>query len=442
MADLVARRRGKVSDVRDFFGQRFYRLPAGRARETITLGLYPTEPLHRRIGERAQQCRREITIHGSSHPACETHMRGRVHTAEAGVAARDIPRSCGNDILPSPREFPFSYQRPVPTTVHTLSTFREVSAALSEPTLTLDGARGDNRPGASAHEGGRRAAVSADEIARLLPTMQRSAHALALTLPAGQPVELVGAFAEPWSRGLALASVDRSPAEGGRLLELARAVFLNAAHASSRVSATSATGEIVALAQALSALQSSLAVQSFVALAHTVPAALAGAWLVLVSEPGAWHQLRASPDQRAAAIEELLRMASPARAVFRIATADLTLGETHICAGDEVVLELQRANRCPARFPDPDRYAPERFALASERQRHVGLGLAPHACAGGALVRLAMEVATTALLEEFDEITPTGPVTWLDGRAIRAPASFSVVLRRAAQPRATSEPCA
>ena len=332
------------------------------------------------------------------------------------------------------------------TTVLTLSTFREVSAALSEPTLTLDGVRASGLPGTLTPRSERRGAVSADDIARLLPFMVQTAHALAVALPSGQRVDLVHAFAEPWSRGLALASVGRAPAEGPaegvRLLELARRIFLGAAHASSRESATHSADDVIELARALSSVESSFAVQSFVALSHTLPVALAGAWLVLASEPGAWQQLRETPDRRAGAIEELLRLASPARAVFRQATADVTLGETRIRAGQELVLELQRANRCPASFPYPDRFVPERFAAGPDRQRHVGLGLAPHACAGSALVRLAMDISTTALLEEFDEITPVGEVDWLNGGAIRAPSSCTVVLRRAGRRQATGEPCA
>ncbi len=273
--------------------------------------------------------------------------------------------------------------------------------------------------------------IAAGEVARLLPMMHASARELARALPAGQTIDLVESFAAPWCHGVALAYAKCPRDEASHLLDLARRVFLRAAHATDRASALAPSPEVSELARALAPSDSPLAVQAFVALAHTLPLLLAGAWEVLATEPEAWRELRETPALRPSATEELLRLASPARVVFRHAPDSDPSGATRFAAGGEVVLELQRANRCPAHFAEPERFAAGRFAAASVHPRHVGLGLPPHACAGGGLVRTALDVATSTLLDTFADVELAGPVRYLDGFAIRGPISLPVVLRRA-----------
>jgi hypothetical protein len=111
--------------------------------------------------------------------------------------------------------------------------------------------------------------------------------------------------------------------------------------------------------------------------------------------------------------------------VFRRAAADVTIGDASIAAGERVVLMLAAANRDPARFPDPDR-----LDLARRAAGHLAFGLGAHVCPGAPLIRLAVAVATEALLGAADAIEPAGEVEWLGGFAIRAPATLPVVLRR------------
>ncbi len=311
--------------------------------------------------------------------------------------------------------------------------------------------------------------------------MRTSARAMAQALSGDRAVDLVASFAAPWSRELALAYASYPRDGSEELIELSRQVFLEAAHATSRAAAAESSRALLDLAQAIRSDRSPLAVQGFIALANTLPLLLAGAWHALVMQPGAWQSLRRTPAARLSAIDELLRLASPARVVFRQAVTDVTIGTTRVAAGDEVVLALYDANRSPEQFSDAERFVADRFAAyrtapdraapdramadraapdramadraapdhamadraapdhvttvrASERVagcRHVGLGLHPHACAGGALVRLALDVATAALLDEFDTATLAGPVTSLGGFAIDGITSLPVVLHRA-----------
>ena len=318
---------------------------------------------------------------------------------------------------------------------HQFTTYADVTAALHAPELSDRGRGDDGAP--------ERATLHADASRELAPegldaaaaAMQRSARALAQQLPVDEPVDLLHAFARPWCARLAMRTMDVDLASERRLLELARHVFAGAAHATTRQDAGGAAAAVGALASALGGAHAGtrptpMAVQAFVALSQTLPYMLAAAWHVLASQPGAWRVLRADragvPAASGSALDELLRLASPARAVFRRAQAAVVIGETHLSSGDEVVLRLDAANRDPVRFPDPLRFDPDRRTGG-----HVGLGRGMHPCAGAAIVRSALDAATSALLDVAGEVTIAAPVTWLDGFAIRAPSSLCVVLHRA-----------
>lgn len=217
-----------------------------------------------------------------------------------------------------------------------------------------------------------------------------------------------------------------------RALGLSRRIFLAAAYATTRDAAGDAGEAVAELARTLPDRTTPLAVQSFVALSQTLPHTLAGAWQVLARQPGAWRALHACGALDARATEELLRLASPARAVFRRARHDVTIGGTIVRAGDDVVLLLQSANRDPARFPDPLVFNPAR-----EAGGQVGLGRGMHPCAGASIVRMALAASTNALLLAIDDLELAASVSWLDGFAMRTPSALPVVLHHDASSRAT-----
>jgi cytochrome P450 len=167
-------------------------------------------------------------------------------------------------------------------------------------------------------------------------------------------------------------------------------------------------------------------VQAFVALSHTVPGLLASGWLELLRHPAELDRLRASPALIPQATEELLRYASPARAVFRRALTAVTIGAAPIAAGDRVILMLAAANRDPAQFPEPDRLD---FGRGSAG--HLTFGRGTHSCLGSQLIRLAAATATATLLGATSVVELAGEVEWIGGFAIRAPGSLPVVLGRA-----------
>ena len=119
----------------------------------------------------------------------------------------------------------------------------------------------------------------------------------------------------------------------------------------------------------------------------------------LCKHPDAWARLKTSPALRDAAIEESLRIDSPAQMLMRVATEDAEVGGQTIAKGEMVMVFLAAANRDPAKWDDP-----ANFDVARERERHVAFGHGVHTCIGAPLARLEAQCAMAALLERFDGV--------------------------------------
>lgn len=312
-----------------------------------------------------------------------------------------------------------------------VSRHADVSAALRDPRLAVSDL-GDG--GAAAHAAVREAAAQAVAPARLAGwrgELEASARALIARLPAGVPVDLVASVARPWSTALAGLVTRTAPTEAARLDTLARAIFLEAARATGPGSHPSAEAAVAELANRFAGAAASADVQAYVALSQTLPGLLAGAWLELSRRPDEADRLRVHPALMPGAVEELLRHAGPSRAVFRRAAARMAIGGASISPGDRVILMLWAANHDPARFPEPGRLDVRRDAAG-----HLAFGAGPHSCPGAPLIRMAVAVATAALLEATRRVELAGEVEWIDGFAIRVPASLPVVCDGSARQRA------
>ncbi|HEX2317329.1 MAG TPA: cytochrome P450 [Thermomonospora sp.] len=121
------------------------------------------------------------------------------------------------------------------------------------------------------------------------------------------------------------------------------------------------------------------------------------------------------PDQRAllagdfearipAAVEEIVRYASPVIWMRRTATRDTTLNEHEIKAGDKLILYYWSANRDEAVFD-----APERFDITRSPNPHVGFGgPGPHFCLGAHLARREITVMFRELFRQVPGIRAAG----------------------------------
>ena len=75
----------------------------------------------------------------------------------------------------------------------------------------------------------------------------------------------------------------------------------------------------------------------------------------------------------------------------------------HLAPGDRVTLMLSTANRDPARFAEPARFDIDRDAAG-----HLAFGRGRHACPGAPAIRMAVAVATEALLSATRTVEPLG----------------------------------
>jgi cytochrome P450 len=128
---------------------------------------------------------------------------------------------------------------------------------------------------------------------------------------------------------------------------------------------------------------------------ETTEGMIATAMLHLLSWPGELELVRADRGLIPAAIEESLRLEPAAAVVDRYATKDVRLGGADIHTGDQVTVSIAGANRDPAVFADPDRFAIRRPNSA----KHLAFAHGPHFCLGAHLARLEARIAVETLLD-------------------------------------------
>jgi cytochrome P450 len=114
---------------------------------------------------------------------------------------------------------------------------------------------------------------------------------------------------------------------------------------------------------------------------------------------GTMKELHDNPAMIPGAIEEVLRFASPVRAMVRISLKDSELSGHKIPAGQTIMAWIGSANRDEAKFPDPDR-----FDIARKPNLHIAFGHGIHYCLGAPLARLESKVALQLLAERYSGV--------------------------------------
>jgi cytochrome P450 len=97
------------------------------------------------------------------------------------------------------------------------------------------------------------------------------------------------------------------------------------------------------------------------------------------------------------AIEEILRLESPAQGLFRVTTREVELGGATLPQGARVMAHFASANRDGCVFAEPDTYCPER----SDIGKHLAFGKGIHFCMGAPLGRLELRVALPLLVRRL-----------------------------------------
>ncbi len=114
--------------------------------------------------------------------------------------------------------------------------------------------------------------------------------------------------------------------------------------------------------------------------------------------PDQRRTLREDPGRWPTAMEELLRYESPVQGLARTTTRDVSLHETTIPAGDQVLLLYGSANHDETVFP-----APDVLDFGRRVRSHWTFGRGIHTCLGAAVARLETRVALQVLLETLGD---------------------------------------
>ncbi|MEV5510810.1 cytochrome P450 [Streptomyces orinoci] len=119
--------------------------------------------------------------------------------------------------------------------------------------------------------------------------------------------------------------------------------------------------------------------------------------LTLGRHPEALQRLCDDPELMPRAVEELLRFEPPVQFLpQRTPLADIEVAGVTVPKGAPLILVLASGNRDPLRFPEPDRFRPDR-----EDNQHLGFGSGVHSCFGAPLARLETQIALTVLLRRL-----------------------------------------
>lgn len=147
---------------------------------------------------------------------------------------------------------------------------------------------------------------------------------------------------------------------------------------------------------------------------------------ILMTRPDLAERLRAEPEIRPQAIDELIRYIPHRSAVglSRIAMEDVEIRGVRIRAGDAIYVSYMAANRDPDVFPDP-----ETIDFSRSPNPHAAFGFGPHYCPGGMLARLESELMVDALLDRMPGLrlaVPPDQVPFRKGALIRGPEALPV----------------
>ena len=135
----------------------------------------------------------------------------------------------------------------------------------------------------------------------------------------------------------------------------------------------------------------------------TVTRAIGSTLQRLFEEPALREHLL-DPDRAPQAIEEILRLESPAQGLFRVTTREVELGGAVLPEGSRVMAHFASANRDARVFADADAYRCEREDLGA----HLAFGKGIHFCIGAPLGRLELRVALPMLIRRLPNLRP-GP---------------------------------
>jgi cytochrome P450 len=130
----------------------------------------------------------------------------------------------------------------------------------------------------------------------------------------------------------------------------------------------------------------------------------------VMTEPGLRTRLLADRSLIASTIEENLRLHPPVWNQARTIAAPTTVRDVDMCPGEKVMLLYGAANRDPDRFPDPERFDPDRA-----NNQHVSFGSGRHRCIGEPLAKIELTLALEYILDTIPDLELDGEPVWGGG---------------------------
>jgi cytochrome P450 len=132
--------------------------------------------------------------------------------------------------------------------------------------------------------------------------------------------------------------------------------------------------------------------------------AIASGLSLFARHPEQWDRLRADPDKVNAAVNEILRLESPAQHLSRVTTRDVEMGDgVVIPKGARVIMSYASANRDERCFADPDR-----FDINRKPVPNLAFGWGVHGCVGQGLARLEARAVFTSLAKRVSRLELVG----------------------------------
>jgi cytochrome P450 len=133
----------------------------------------------------------------------------------------------------------------------------------------------------------------------------------------------------------------------------------------------------------------SFAQEVLVAGNETTRNTLLGGLARLLNHPEQLQLLRDNPDLAVNAVDEILRLETPASAMWRIVTRDTELGGVHLPEGAVLSLRYDSANRDERQFRDADTFDIRR----ANARTHLSFSYGVHHCMGQNLARKELAIA-------------------------------------------------
>ncbi|MEO0960860.1 MAG: cytochrome P450 [Pseudomonadota bacterium] len=123
-----------------------------------------------------------------------------------------------------------------------------------------------------------------------------------------------------------------------------------------------------------------------------------GVWLFLTNRDQL-QKLKDDPSLAESAVEEVLRMESPAAVTARVIMDERQMDGCPMSANQGMLASLHGANRDPDAFENPDT-----FDIARKGPPHVAFGGGQHLCLGAPLARLETRHLFKALFEKYPDL--------------------------------------